>query len=151
VIYSPCKYFFLEYVVTHLCFECVVTHIFECNVIRITDRLKISFLCKWPSFTSVKLFFSVSTQSQLLEVRSSGDVGIFKPNSVIFFDLVWSFFFSHFFDCYISVRIKFNWIIFRCHYTWIQKPQIDLYISTLWSLHSCTLLTFKYHHPMAIN
>jgi hypothetical protein len=29
------------------------------------------------------------------------------------------------------------------------KPQIGLYISTLSSLHSCTILTFQYHHPRA--
>jgi hypothetical protein len=31
------------------------------------------------------------------------------------------------------------------------KPQIGLYISTLGSLHSCTFLTFQYHHPRAYN
>jgi hypothetical protein len=29
------------------------------------------------------------------------------------------------------------------------KPQIGLYISTLGSLHSCTILTFQYHHSRA--
>jgi hypothetical protein len=41
-----------------------------------------AFLCKGPSSTSVKLFFSISAQPQLLEVESPGDVDIFKPNSV---------------------------------------------------------------------
>jgi hypothetical protein len=70
-----------ECVVTHL-FECVVTHLFECVVTLIIDRLGSPFLCKGPSFTSVKLFFSISAQPQLLEVESPEDVGIFKPNSV---------------------------------------------------------------------
>jgi hypothetical protein len=69
-------------------FECVVTHIFECVVTLVTDRFGSPFLCKGSSSTSVKLFFSVSAQPQLLEVESPGDVGIFKPNSVISYVLV---------------------------------------------------------------
>jgi hypothetical protein len=50
------------------CFECVVT--------LITDTLDNPILCKESSSRSVKLFFSVSAQSQLLEVESPGDVDI---------------------------------------------------------------------------
>jgi hypothetical protein len=128
-----------SWVVVFTLFECVVTHIlfwvcchssffsvlslifyFECVITLVTDRFVSPFLCNGPSSTSIKLFFSVSTHPQLLEVESSGDVGIFKPNSVTSCVIVWffSFLFSHFFDCYILVRIESNWIIFCCHYTW---------------------------------
>jgi hypothetical protein len=34
--------------------------------------------CKGPSSTSVKTFFNISAQPQLLEVEGPGDVGIVK-------------------------------------------------------------------------
>jgi hypothetical protein len=76
------------------CFECVVTHLFECIVTLVIDRLGCPFLCNRPSSTSVKLFFSVSAQPQLLEVESPGDVGILNriPLHLMFlFDLFFSF------------------------------------------------------------
>jgi hypothetical protein len=57
-------------------FECVVTHLFECVITLITDRLVSPFLCKGQNSISVKLFFSVSAQPQLLEVGSPEDVDI---------------------------------------------------------------------------
>jgi hypothetical protein len=52
------------------------------------------FVCKGPSYTSVKLFCSVSAQPQLLEVDSSGDVCILSrtPLHLVFlFDIFFSF------------------------------------------------------------
>jgi hypothetical protein len=98
--------YFFYCVVTHICFECVVIHLFECVVTLIIDRLGNPFLCKGLSSTSVKLFFSISAQPQLLEVESSENVGIVSRILLYFmflFDL-----FSCFFDYYILVRIKLN-------------------------------------------
>jgi hypothetical protein len=75
-------------------FECVVTHLFECVVTLVTDRFGSIFLYKGPSSTSVKLFFSVSAQPQLLEVGSPGDVNILSrtPLHLVFlFDFFLSF------------------------------------------------------------
>jgi hypothetical protein len=54
------------------------------------------FFCKGSSSKSVKLFFSVLVQPQLLEIGSSGDVGILNrtPLHLVFlFDLFFSFLF----------------------------------------------------------
>jgi hypothetical protein len=100
--------FFLSVLSLISCFECVITHLFECIVTLITDRLDNQFLCKGSSSTSVKLFFNILAQPQLLEVESPGDVGIFKPNSVTSCVLVWSFlFFSH-----ISLIAIFLWELY---------------------------------------
>jgi hypothetical protein len=56
----------------------VLTSCFECVVTRVTDRLDSSFLCKRPSFTSVKALFNILAQPQLLEVEGPGDVDIVK-------------------------------------------------------------------------
>jgi hypothetical protein len=109
----------LSWVCCHslLIFECVVTHLFECVVTLVTDRLGSPFLCKGPSSTSVKLFFSVSAQPQLFDVESPRDVDTFKPNSVISYVLVWSFiFFSH-----ISLIAIFLW----------ELNQIELYSAAI--------------------
>jgi hypothetical protein len=60
------------------CFECVVPHVFECVVTRVTDRLDNLFLCKGPSYTNVKTLFNISAQPQLLDVEGPGDVSIVK-------------------------------------------------------------------------
>jgi hypothetical protein len=74
---------FLECVVTHFLFLSVLSlTLFECVVTLVTDRFDSLFLYKRPSSTSVKLFFSVSAQPQLLEVDSPEDVGVFKPKSI---------------------------------------------------------------------
>jgi hypothetical protein len=104
------------------------------------------FLCKGPSFTSVKLIFSVSVQTHFLEVGSPGDVDILSrtPLHIVFlFDL---FFFFSFLRLlyYCENFIELNYLPLPLHFN--TKPQIDLYISTLDSLHSCTILAFKYHH-----
>jgi hypothetical protein len=63
--------------------------------------------CKGPSSTSVKTLFNISTQPQLLEVEGSGDVGIVKTElRYILCSYLSLLFFSHFFDCYILVRIE---------------------------------------------
>jgi hypothetical protein len=79
----------------------------ECVVTLVTDRLDSLFLYKGPSSTSVKLFFSVSAQPQLLEIGSSGDVGIVS-RTPLYFVFLFDLFFSHFFDCYILMRIELN-------------------------------------------
>jgi hypothetical protein len=63
--------------------------------------------CKGPSSTSVKTFFNISAQPQLLEVEGPGDVGIVKVELCYILCSYFIFiFFSHFFDCYILVRIE---------------------------------------------
>jgi hypothetical protein len=123
------------------CFECVITRVFECVVTRITDRLGILILCKGPSSISVKTLFNISAQPQLLEVEGPGDVGIVKAELryILCSYFIFTFIFSHFFDL--------NCILLPLHLN--IKPQIGLYISTLGSLHSCTILTFQYHHLRA--
>jgi hypothetical protein len=63
---------------------------------------------KGPSSTSVKTLFNILAQPQLLEVEGPGDVGIIKVELryILCSCLSLLFFFSHFFDCYILVRIK---------------------------------------------
>jgi hypothetical protein len=58
----------------------------ECVVTLVIDRLVRLFLCKELSSTSVKLFFSVSAQPQLLEVGSPEDIGIVSrtPLHIVF-------------------------------------------------------------------
>jgi hypothetical protein len=117
------------------CFECVVTFV--------TDRLSSPFLCKWPSSISVKLFFSVSAQPQLLEVENLGDVRILSRTPLHLLFLFDPFFF-----------LSFIWLLYSCE-NWIElnyfslplhlktKSQISLYISILNFLQSWTILTFN--------
>jgi hypothetical protein len=131
-------------------FVCVVTHLFECIVILVTDKLDSSFLYKGPSSTSVKLFFSVSAQPQLLEVRRSGDVSILSRNSLhlmFLFDLLIYFLSFLWFLYYCENWIELNYVPLSLHLN--TKSQISLYISNLDSLHSCTLLTLKYYYLRA--
>jgi hypothetical protein len=64
--------------------------------------------CKGPSSTSVKTLFNISAQPQLLEVEGPGDVGIVKAELcyILCSCFIFTFLFSHFFDCYILVRIE---------------------------------------------
>jgi hypothetical protein len=82
--------------------------IFECVVTRVTDRLDSPFFCKRPSSTSVKIFFNISTQPQLLEVEGPRDIGIIKAELryILCSCFIFTFLFSYFFDCYILVRIE---------------------------------------------
>jgi hypothetical protein len=85
----------------------VLTSCFECVVTRVTDKLGSPFLCKGPSSISVKIIFNISAQPQLLEVEGPGDVGIVKAElrCILCSCFIFTFLFSHFFDCYILVRI----------------------------------------------
>jgi hypothetical protein len=110
-----CCYSFLILIVLSLTFFSVLS--------LLLSKAWQPILCKGPSYTSVKVFFSVSTQPQLLEVESPGDVSILNQTLLhLVFFLFFSFLFSHLFDCYILVRIESNWIIFRCHYIWTLSP-----------------------------
>jgi hypothetical protein len=140
--------FFLSVLSLTSCFECVVTHLFECVLTLITDRLAAHF-CKGPSSTSVKTFCNISAQPQLLEVEGPGDVGIVKTGLCYILC-----------SCFIFIFLIFLWLIYSCEnlidLNCIPLPlhlniksQIGLYISTLSSLHSCTILTFQYHHRRA--
>jgi hypothetical protein len=153
------KIFSWAVVVTHLLsalsltfLECVVTRLLSVLSLLLPIGLATHFY-KGPSSTSVKPFLNVSAQPQLLEVEGPGDVGVLlKPNSVTSCVLV------------LSSRsfLTFLWLLYSCE-NWIDlnriplslhlkiKPQIGLYISILGSLHSCTILTFQYHHPRAYN
>jgi hypothetical protein len=119
-----------------------LTSCFECVVTLVTDRIDSSFLCKGPSSTSVKLFFSVSAQPQLLEVGSFGDVGIFKPNSVTSCVLIWFFFFSFLLFLWLLYSyenwIELNYLPLSLHLS--TKSQIDLCISTLDFFYNLVLL-----------
>jgi hypothetical protein len=63
---------------------------------------------KGPSSTSVKTIFNISAQPQLLEVEGPGDVGIIKAELcyILCSCFIFIFLFSHFFDCYILMRIE---------------------------------------------
>jgi hypothetical protein len=87
----------------------------------------------------------------LLEVEGPGDVDIVKAELRYILCSCFIFiFFSHIFLLLYSCE---NWIdlnrISLPLYLNI-KPQIGLYISTLGSLYSCTILTFQYQHPRAL-
>jgi hypothetical protein len=62
---------------------------------------------KGPSSTSVKTFFNISAQPQLLEVEGPEDVGIVKVELcyILCSCFIFTFLFSHIFDCYILVII----------------------------------------------
>jgi hypothetical protein len=99
----------LSWTVVLIIVECVVTHVFECVVTRVTDRLGSSFLCKGPTSTSVKTFFNISTQPQLLEVEGPGDVGIVKVELryILCSCFIFTFLFSYFF---IAIFLwELNW------------------------------------------
>jgi hypothetical protein len=63
---------------------------------------------KGPSSTSVKTFFNISAQPQLLEIEGLVDVGIVKAELryILCSYFIFTFLFSYFFDCYILVRIE---------------------------------------------
>jgi hypothetical protein len=126
---------FLECVVTYFCFECVVTYFyFECVVTFVTDRFDNPFLYKRPNSTSVKLFFSVSAQPQLLEIESLENVGIVGRTPLYLMFLFNLFFFSLCFSCYIFVENELNYFPLSLHLN--IKFQINFYISILNSLQS---------------
>jgi hypothetical protein len=71
-----------------------LTSYFECVVTLVTDRFDSLFLCKRLNSTSIKLFFSVSIQPQLLEVWSPKNIVILNqtPLHLMFlFNLFFSF------------------------------------------------------------
>jgi hypothetical protein len=155
MIYSSCKLFwavvliFLKCVVTYLSWVCCHSPFhFECVINLITGRLGSSFLCKWPNYTSIKLFFSITAQPQLLEVRSPGDVDIVS-RTLLYLAFLFDLFFSF---------LSFLWLLYFCE-NWIElnclplllhlntKPQISLYISILGSLQSCIILSLLDYHP----
>jgi hypothetical protein len=129
----------LELLCSTLFWVVVLTSCFECVVTLVTDRLDSPFLCKGSSSTSVKTLFNISAQPQLLEVEGLGDVGIIKAE--LRYILC---------SCLIFFFLTFLWLLYSCE-NWIDlncislplhlniKSQIDLYISILGSLHSCTI------------
>jgi hypothetical protein len=124
-------------------FECVVTHLFECVVTLITDRLDSPFVCKGLSSISVKLFFSVSAQPQLLEIESFRDMDIVSRtllHLVFLFDLF--FYFLSFLWLLYSYEnwIELNYLSLPFHLN--TKSQIGLYIFTLGFLQSYIILAF---------
>jgi hypothetical protein len=149
VIYYPCKLFWIV-VFTFLSVLSLIFY-FECVVTLVTDGLDSPFLCKGSNSTSVKLFFSVSAQPQLLEVGSPRDIGIVSRillHLVLLFDLLF-----YFLSFIWSLHSCENWIELNClplplHLN--TKPQISLCIFTLDSLQYCTILVLKIIHPRAI-
>jgi hypothetical protein len=105
---------------------------------------------KGSSSTSVKIFFNISAQPQLLEVEGLGDVGIVKAELRY---ILCSYFIYLYFSFLTFLWLLYsyeNWIDLNCIPLSLYlniKPQIGLYISTLGSLYSCTILNFQYHHP----
>jgi hypothetical protein len=79
----------------HSSFECVVTHLFECVVTLVTDRLDSSFLYGTKFYKCKNFFLNISAQSQLLEVEGPGDVGIVKPELCYILCFALSLLFSH--------------------------------------------------------
>jgi hypothetical protein len=71
-----------------------LTSYFECVVTLVTDRFDSLFLCKRSNSTSIKLFFSVSVQPQLLEVWSPKNIAILNQtllHLMFLFNLFFSF------------------------------------------------------------
>jgi hypothetical protein len=92
-----------------------VLTLFECVVIQVLSVLSLvlpidlaAHFCKGPSSTSVNTLFNMSAQPHLLEVEGPGDVGIVKAElyHILCSCFIFTFLFSHFFDCYILMRIK---------------------------------------------
>jgi hypothetical protein len=102
-----CCYSFLILIVLSLTFFSVLS--------LLLSKAWQPILCKGPSYTSVKVFFSVSTQPQLLEVESPGDVSILNQTLL---HLV--FFFVLFFSL-----LSFIWLLYSCE-NWIELNYFPL-------------------------
>jgi hypothetical protein len=139
ILLSCSAHLFLSVLSLTSYFECVVTHPFL-SVLSLLLLIGLAaHFCKGPSSTSVKPLFNISAQPQLLEVKGPEDVGIVKVELRY---ILYSYFIFTFLWLLYSYE---NWIDLNCIMLPLHlniKPQISLYISTLGSLHSCTILIF---------